>query len=152
MHAGAGHDRQQRGADRQEEIDADQELQARELVGKSLVEALEMLMPEGAAKAVIAFSGGPPFQLDMGKMKAITKTATEGVQGDGAGQAAPEFHAETRQEAEALISSVDAFFRTHEPSSPIPMLISKARAFMSRDFSAILADLIKSGTPPGPAA
>ncbi|WP_274627898.1 ImpA family type VI secretion system protein [Arvimicrobium flavum] len=125
--------------------------QARMLVGKSLVEALEMLMPEGAAKAMITFSGGHPFQLDMGRMKAITKTATEGAQGNGVA-APPEFQAGTRQEAEALIGSADAFFRAREPSSPIPVLLGKARAFMSRDFSAILSEIVKNGGPAPPAA
>jgi type VI secretion system protein ImpA len=126
--------------------------QARTLVGKSLVEALEMLMPEAAEKAVIAFTGGPAFKLDMNRMKAITQTATQGAQANGADGDACKFSASTRQEAESLISSVDAFFRTREPSSPIPMLIARARMFMNRDFSAILADLVKNDASAPPSA
>lgn len=124
--------------------------QARILVGKPLVEALEMLMPEGAARAVIGFTGGLSFQLDMSRMKAITKTVTENANAEATKQPQEVFSANTRREAEALINSVDAFFRANEPSSPVPMLIGKARAFMNRDFSAILAELIKSEPAPPP--
>ena len=40
---------------------------------------LEILLPDAAPKAVIAFTGGPSFKLDLGKMKALTSTATNGT-------------------------------------------------------------------------
>ena len=126
--------------------------QARALVGKSLVEALEILLPDAAPKAVIAFTGGPPFKLDIGKMKALTSTAINGTKAIDAADEAQIFTAGSRQEAEALIAGVDAFFKTREPSSPIPMLIGRARTFLNRDFSAILADLVKPEIPTPPAS
>lgn len=126
--------------------------QARMLVGKPLVEALEILMPDAAAKAVITFTGGPAFRLDMGKMKALTGRAINGgAVSDGEGQT-QSFSVASRHEAEALIASVDMFFKAKEPSSPIPMLIGRARTYLNRDFATILADLIKPEAQAPPAA
>lgn len=122
--------------------------QARLLVGKPLVEALEMLMPEGAGGATIAFPGAWPLQLDMPKMKMITEGVADSLLAVGEEASAQEFAANTRAEAEALITSVDIFFRANEPSSPIPMLMGKARGFINRDFSAILSELMQSEQAP----
>jgi type VI secretion system protein ImpA len=118
--------------------------QARTLVGKSLVEALQILLPEAADKALISFEAGVRFQLGMPRMKSISDTAaSEGkvtLNGSGGHE---EFSVATRAEAQGLLYGVDGFFRTTEPSSPIPMLLAKAKSYMNRDFAAILADLIK---------
>lgn len=124
--------------------------QARMLVGKSLVEAMELLMPEGAVKAGISFAGGPPVRLSMPKMKEITQSACDGIEPVTGTSRAVSYSAATRQEAEQLIGSVDAFFRACEPSSPIPMLIGRARTFMNRDFAAILSEILKNDAAPVP--
>jgi type VI secretion system protein ImpA len=41
-----------------------------------------------------------------------------------------------------LMAEVEHFFKTAEPSSPVPMLLAKASGFANRDFNAILKDLI----------
>jgi type VI secretion system protein ImpA len=122
--------------------------QARMLVGKSLVEALQILLPEAAEKALISFDAGVRFQLGMPKMKSISDTATaeaklapNGLNGHAG------FVITTRTEAQSLLLGVDGFFRSTEPSSPIPMLLAKAKTYMNRDFAGILADLIKAEAP-----
>lgn len=118
--------------------------QARTLVGKPLVAALDLLLPETAERATISFDNRPGFQLTMPRMRSLTEAATNGAANAENGAGAPEYKAGTRQEAESLIQGVEAFFRRTEPSSPVPMLLARAKTFMNRDFSAILADMIKS--------
>lgn len=52
------------------------------------------------------------------------------------------FVANTRAEAADLISATESFFRTVEPSSPLPILLSKARGYLNRDFASILSELM----------
>ncbi len=41
-----------------------------------------------------------------------------------------------------MLAGVEEFYRRAEPSSPIPMLLGKARSYLNRDFTMILSDLI----------
>jgi type VI secretion system protein ImpA len=52
------------------------------------------------------------------------------------------FVATSRAQAADLISSTESFFRTVEPSSPLPTLLSKARGYLNRDFASILSELM----------
>jgi type VI secretion system protein ImpA len=52
------------------------------------------------------------------------------------------YRARTREEANDLMLAVEAFFKTAEPSSPVPLLLAKARNYLNKDFSAILGDLL----------
>jgi len=115
--------------------------QARLLVGKPLVSALEALMPDTAETASIIVDTAAGFELNMTKMRAITEDYASGADGMG-GDADEPFTAETRAEASALMAGVGAFFRTVEPSSPIPMVLGRAERFMNLSFQAIIADLI----------
>ena len=113
------------------------------LVGKPLVYAIEALVPEAAAKAVIKFQSGIAFQLPMPVMKNLTETVTKSDPAQGvAAVAARTYVAQSRSEAMALIAEVELFFKTAEPSSPIPMLLAKANGFTNRNFDMILKDLI----------
>jgi type VI secretion system protein ImpA len=121
--------------------------QARMLVGKPLVYAIEALVPEAAAKAVIKFQSGIAFQLPMPVMKNLTETVTKSEPAQGvAAVAARTYVAQSRSEAMALIAEVELFFKTAEPSSPIPMLLAKANGFTNRNFDMILKDLIGTTT------
>ena len=65
----------------------------------------------------------------------------------GAGHGAPattRFEAKSRDDAAALIASVEAYFRLAEPSSPVPLLLARARALIGRDFAALLPQLFPS--------
>ena len=50
--------------------------------------------------------------------------------------------ATTRQEALALLSAVARHFRQHEPASPIPLLLDRAAGYASKDFAALLKELM----------
>ncbi|MEL6521186.1 MAG: type VI secretion system ImpA family N-terminal domain-containing protein [Pseudomonadota bacterium] len=114
--------------------------QAKLLIGKPLMVALEVLLPEMADKARIDFGSETGFRMTTPRMKMLS----EGVGGDAPpvdGQTSEPIKAENREQASALISNVEAFFRQTEPSSPVPILLFKAKTFLNRDFSAIISDL-----------
>jgi type VI secretion system protein ImpA len=76
-------------------------------------------------------------------MKSLTETVSKSEPAQGAATvAANAYVAESRSEAMALIAEVELFFKTAEPSSPIPMLLAKANGFTNRNFDMILKDLI----------
>lgn len=122
--------------------------QARSLVGKSLVQALETLLPEAAPAAILRLDSGTNFQIAMPLMKTLTAAAqkTSEVSENPSGTVRA-FAAANRAEAQALIDEVEGFFRSAEPSSPIPLLLSKARSFANRDFDSILRELIVAKEP-----
>lgn len=140
--------------------------QARMLIGKPLVEALEALMPDPAERAVLRFDTGYRFDIDFRRMKSVTDDAfgqdlpmeeeeAPLEPGDGEGGEAeaapppepePSYRATTRSEASDLLVATEAFFRSAEPSSPIPILLGKARNYLNRDFSSILNEIIPRET------
>lgn len=119
--------------------------QARTLVGQPLVAALEALMPETVERAGISFDSSLKVQLDINRMRMLSGETTYGESGEGGGEM-PDFSAASRAEAAQILGSVENFFRAAEPSSPIPMLLQKARGYLNRDFSSILSDLIPTET------
>ena len=40
------------------------------------------------------------------------------------------------------IRAVESYFRTQEPTSPVPTLLVRARHYLDKDFDAIVAELI----------
>ncbi len=116
--------------------------QARLLVGKPLIEALETLLPADAGRAMIDFGPATGFQLDMGRLKML---AGEG--GSAAGTIEDEDPGEdpvvaNRADVAGHLSALEEFFRAREPASPIPVLLFKARQYLEKDFAAIVAELI----------
>jgi type VI secretion system protein ImpA len=47
----------------------------------------------------------------------------------------------SRQDAIAALDAVADFFRRTEPSSPIPLFLSRAKRLVSKDFLEVLADI-----------
>ena len=120
--------------------------QARELIGKPLVDALKSLLPEMAETAIIKLDASSKFEIKMARMQDLSsvavsgKSATDNFVGPKLEDAA--FVAKTRLDATALVLAVEGYYRSSEPSSPVPLLLSKAREYLSKDFSAIIKDLI----------
>jgi type VI secretion system protein ImpA len=48
----------------------------------------------------------------------------------------------SRHEAFALLEQVAAYYRMMEPSSPISLILDRARGFANQDFLAVLKDLL----------
>ena len=54
----------------------------------------------------------------------------------------------TRDDATRALDAVAAFFRTHEPSSPIPLLLERAKRLVAKDFLEVLAELVPEALAP----
>ncbi len=74
-------------------------------------------------------------------------TSALSLQGNGKGPAAPRGVGKiaTRQEAIAAIDQILAYYREHEPSSPLPLLLQRARRLATKSFLEILQDLAPEG-------
>lgn len=112
--------------------------QSRLLVGQPLVRALEILLPEQAGKARIDFNAGDGFLLAMDRMRELSSESQGEVPSDTAPEPDP---ITTRPEATAQMTAVENYYRRAEPSSPIPILLFKAKGYLNRDFTSILTDL-----------
>ena len=117
--------------------------QARSLVGKPLIHALEILLPDAAPRAMIKIQSEINVQLNMTQLKQLTEDVPRLANGaNGSDEGSGAFTAGTRTEAMTLIAEVEHFFKVAEPSSPVPMLLRKAAGYANRDFNSILRDMI----------
>ena len=118
--------------------------QAKLLIGKPLIEALETLLPDHASQALVEFGPKNGFVLHIDRLRQLT------IETDGAGQgfaeddvAEPEITPfTTPAEAAGAIQSVEDFFRKREKSSPIPVLLQRARSYLNKDFQSLIDELI----------
>jgi len=125
--------------------------QARELVGKSFLEIVTLLVPQQADKAAFQIGTDQVFDLPLGKLSNLPPAAGPSLTGgfEQAGgplhpdeAARPQYRVESRSQAIALLDSVQSWFRVSEPSSPVPMLCARARAMAERDFMTLLRDVL----------
>ena len=125
--------------------------QARELVGKSFLEVVTILVPSQADKAAFQIGTDQVFDLPLGKLANLPMPADAGPM-SGPEPAdepplpdapePPRYRVESRPQAIALLDSVQGYFRVSEPSSPVPMLCARARAMAERDFMTLLRDVL----------
>jgi len=117
--------------------------QARVLIGRPLIEALETLLPQEAAKAIVEFGPQTGFVMNIDRLRALSS--------DGAGQSpepaaespsAPAPVIETSADAVDALRGVESFFRSYEKSSPVPLLLQRARSYADKDFRALVEELI----------
>lgn len=112
--------------------------QANQLVGKSFLEAMKILAPALVDKVQIQIGGPAPFALTFAQLDALA-AGDDKVSDDDA--SARTYEAKTRAEATALIQQVEQFYRSTEPSSPIPMLLERARNLVAKDFNTLLKEI-----------
>ena len=112
--------------------------QAQQLVGKSFVEAMQILAPGLVEKTKIDISGATPFSLSFAQLLALAASDAQVAADPGE---AREFAVKMRGEATELMKAVENFYRKFEPSSPIPLLLDRARRFVSKDFAALLEEM-----------
>ncbi len=116
--------------------------QARLLVGKPLIEAIETLLPADAPRVMIDFGPATGFKMDMNRLKMLA-----GESASLAGTVEDEDLGEepvvgNRADVAGHLSALEEFFRAREPASPIPVLLFRARSYLEKDFAAIVAELI----------
>jgi type VI secretion system protein ImpA len=117
-------------------------IQARLLVGKPLIEAIETLLPADAANARIDFGAETGFSMSMDRLRLLSaemETLTAAVPQVDPG---PQPIIATRAEVAAWLRDVDDYFRKREPASPIPLLLSRAKAYLDKDFGALISELM----------
>ncbi|SFR65035.1 ImpA family type VI secretion system protein [Litoreibacter janthinus] len=117
--------------------------QARLLIGKPLVEALDTLLPDHSSQAKIDFGSETGFVISMDRLRSLSnevRAAAGPDQSEAEGQIPASIG--TRPDAATVIKAVEDFYRRSEPVSPIPILLLKARGFLDKDFHAIVKELM----------
>jgi type VI secretion system protein ImpA len=130
--------------------------QAEQLMGKSLLEVMQILMPGQVEQAKFWIGKDNAFDIPMERLAPFATidppadaqefAAGDGSEGDAAPTPAtaepPALNVQSRQEAFALLEQVTGYFRAAEPSSPIAMITERARLLGERDFLTLLKDLL----------
>ena len=115
--------------------------QARLLVGRPLIEAIQTLLPADAPNTRIDLGGKSGFVLDMARLQMLSNEAAAAAAPaeESAGEP-PEVN--NRNDVAGHLKALEEFFRAREPASPIPVLLFRAKTYLEKDFSAVVADLI----------
>jgi type VI secretion system protein ImpA len=126
--------------------------QAHQLIGKSFLEIMTVLVPTHVDKAAFQIGTNPVFDLPVGKLSSLSATSsytdasTETFDGatdsGGSAPSTKSYRVLSRAQALAMLESVQRYFRHTEPSSPVPMLCERARALAERDFMGVLEDVL----------
>ena len=124
--------------------------QAHQLIGKSFLEVITILMPSQIDKAAFQIGSDQFFDLPVGKLSGVSEVspASSGNGADPAGDgqasapAARRYAIEARAPGDCDARSRPALFRQSEPSSPVPMLCERARMLAERDFMSVLRDVL----------
>ncbi len=119
--------------------------QSKLLIGRPLVEALDALIENSASYATITFGTEHGFTIPMARMRELSMsanipTADELVAPQEGDPETPEIV--SRDHAGLVIKQVEEFYRQREPASPIPILLFKARNLLSKDFHALVRELL----------
>jgi type VI secretion system protein ImpA len=119
--------------------------QAHQLIGKSFIEVMSILVPTQMDKAAFQIGADQVFELPVGRLSKLPEAAPPGG-ADGApkpeGASPSAYNVQSRSQAIALLEQVQRFFRSAEPSSPVPILCERARALAERDFMGVLRDVL----------
>lgn len=119
-------------------------MQARKLVGRPLVEAMDTLLESTSSYAVLNL-GDNNMMMTMSRMRELVAYAPFSPtdqwdtwqEGD---EEMPEIV--SRDHAGATLKLIEDYFRLREPASPITILLFKARNMLSKDFNAIVRELL----------
>ncbi len=119
--------------------------QSKLLIGRPLVEALDALIESSAGYASITFGTEHGFTIPMARMRELSNNAniptTEDLTSPQEGDPEPP-EILSRDHAGLVIKQVEDFYRQREPASPIPILLFKARNLLSKDFHALVRELL----------
>jgi type VI secretion system protein ImpA len=126
--------------------------QAHQLIGKSFLEIMTILVPTHVDKAAFQIGTNPVFDLPVSKLSSLSATSANFDASAGSFDDAPDsaasvalptsYRVGSRSQALAMLESVQRYFRNTEPSSPVPMLCERARVLAERDFMGVLEDVL----------
>jgi type VI secretion system protein ImpA len=117
-------------------------LQAHMLIGKSFFEVMSVLVPTQMEKAAFQIGADQFFELPVGKLPKAEVAPGNGSGQPTSAQDASKYRIQSRPQAIALLEQIQRFFRSSEPSSPVPMLCDRARALAERDFMSVLKEVL----------
>lgn len=117
-------------------------IQARLLVGKPLIEAIETLLPDDAPRMRIDFGADTGFSMPMDRLRKLSAEMASLTANVPEPDPGPSPVITTRAEVAAWLRDVDDYFRKREPASPIPLLLSRAKAYLDKDFGALISELM----------
>jgi len=130
--------------------------QAHQLIGKSFIEVMTILVPTQMEKAAFQIGSERVFDLPVGRLSDLSAVAP-GARPPAA--EAPDgptnpvcYSVKSRSQAIGLLGQVQRFFRAAEPSSPVPMLCERARVLAERDFMGVLRDVLPKAALKDPGA
>jgi type VI secretion system protein ImpA len=110
---------------------------------------MSILVPAQMEKAAFQIGADQFFELPVNKLSKLPESATPAAAAaPGAATAtsnsgkATQYRVTSRAQAISLLEQVQQFFRHAEPSSPVPMLCERARAFAERDFMGVLREVL----------
>lgn len=129
--------------------------QAEQLMGKSFLEIMRVLLPAHVEQATIVCGKEQGFELPIERLSAFASVAPANGSPEGAAAAPatpdslaasppvpPPLEARTRQDAIALLEQTGTYYRAVEPSSPVPFITDRARELAQRDFLSALKELL----------
>lgn len=118
--------------------------QARLLIGRPLIEALQTLLPQRSSRAVVDFGPQTGFALDADRLLQLTAALPEGLEGDTppTPDPGPEPRVRNGDDVAIAIRTVEDYFRQTERSSPVPILLQRARSYLDRDFQSLVDELM----------
>ncbi len=104
------------------------------------------------------FESAPDFDPLLRPLSRIDKLLTDHIPGAAANEPAASLNEEvpamstgsvtdikSRQDAIRALDAVATFFRAHEPSSPVPLFIERAKRLVSKTFLEVLEDIAPDG-------
>lgn len=118
--------------------------QSRQLIGQPLIAALEALLPDQCGTASIAFAPQTGFVIPAARLKALSD---EGLPSNVPAPDAPDDVADppvigNTSDVGGVLRVVEDFFHARERSSPVPILLQRARAYLDKNFQEIVDELI----------
>ncbi|MDR3496115.1 MAG: type VI secretion system ImpA family N-terminal domain-containing protein [Ancalomicrobiaceae bacterium] len=123
---------------------------AEKLMGKSFFEVVRALVPDFASRAAISF-GQNSVRLSVGQVAdnigySSDYSSNDGASGEEGDENPTPIVIHSRRDAMKVLDLVVTYFRTTEPASPIPLIVSRAREVGERDFLNLLKDLFNEQT------
>lgn len=115
--------------------------QARALVGVSIVEAMDLLLPQYVAQAQLTLGKDPGFTIDIERMRNLSQSAGLPDRNDD-GPCDNPVKVPDRAELASHLRAIEEFYQRQEPASPIPALISAARDMLTRTFHSIVSEIL----------
>jgi len=114
--------------------------QAKDLIGKPFLDVLRVLIPKHLDEAVMKIGRTHMFDLPLDRLSDFNTVPGQDEETDKV------FLVNTREQALQHLAQVINFFQAAEPTSPIPLLLERARAMASRDFISLLKEILPDDT------